>query len=305
VVLEALPYIYVGSQRLAQSRLLTLVPLCLLVLNTVIFVYNVSQNSLLSLYLQENQPMDGVSLLEKRIEHSPVFIPQRQIDDEYEDENQFEGIDQERVGEFGMMQQVEWARANAKFQTSIGTIKHLQPGVLLVANPGVESEWEHSVILLVSHGGQKPSTGYIVNSPLPKEEGDKARLMLREFQQGHEFSQRNKRLRNAIMSTDKLWLGKGGPVRSEEESWTHIHDCIKWVEDENLIAPGVGVGGDVLEILSDDSCFIKLMYGSSRWKPGQLDHEVSQGLWKIVPASSSLVFNKINDRHSFWLDLIS
>lgn len=156
--------------------------------------------------------------------------------------------------------------------------------------------FQADVILLTAHGGDKPSVGFVMNSKLPEAESKQAREMLRENTDANMFdgSERRDLVRAAIRDRGHLWLGAGGPLRNAAHLWTHIHNC-SHVNGAQKLAKGVYWKGDILELLIDDTCFIKLLYGSAAWSPGQLDLEIINGLWTLRKAVDKTVLEPSAD----------
>jgi len=190
------------------------------------------------------------------------------------------------------LEQVEMARAAQKWESFIGTVPKLGPGVILLAG-GDNDAFERDVIILASHGGTGSSVGFVVNSKLPEEEGNRARDRLREYSKGEEEEidfKRAKLISNAINNRERLWLGAGGPVKHPLEGWMHLHSCN--VPGAEKLRNGIFVGGDILEVLKQQNCFVKLLFGAAVWNPGQLEMEIHNDLWVMKEASSSIIFNK-------------
>lgn len=193
-----------------------------------------------------------------------------------------------------LMLQVERAR----WAQYAGSEPVLRAGALLVASPGdggLGAAFVEAVVLLTAHGGTaEPSVGYVVNSQLPAAEADAARraLHLDDFAQ-------QARVAAGAVRTDKVWLGAGGPVKSAASEWVHVHDCPAKA-DSVALAAGVAVDGDVVEVLGDAACFVKLLYGEAVWAPGQLDREVSEGTWLLREATPDVVFHPGAMRRHAW-----
>lgn len=144
-------------------------------------------------------------------------------------------------------------------------------GTLLVARSSLrDSLFGRSVILLLQHGTEG-AFGLILNKP-------------------------------AVSKELPFPIYVGGPCKLQGLLLLHGQDA--WVDDptkqEGLICPGVFLG--------DASCFhyledsdadtpikFRIFSGYSGWGPGQLESELGEGAWIVLPAAGDRVFDIPDD----------
>ncbi|MGD0900592.1 MAG: YqgE/AlgH family protein [Thermoguttaceae bacterium] len=152
-------------------------------------------------------------------------------------------------------------------------MKSLQ-GHFLVATPHqLDPNFARAVILVVGHT-RRAALGVIVNDTTEK----RSRLQ-----------QRNSRWR----PPEKARLHFGGPVTGP---WMAVHTSASLGERQLL--PGVFFSAkerNVLSLMGQTEHPCKVFTGYAGWGPGQLDHEVEQGTWRVVPATSEQIFSDCRD----------
>lgn len=93
-------------------------------------------------------------------------------------------------------------------------------------------------------------------------------------------------------------LYAGGPCESDGLLMLHAHE--NWLDEKeekesNEVAPGVYLGDAAcLERVSDpepgSELQFRLFAGYAGWGPDQLEGELTEGVWAVVPASGPLLF---------------
>ena len=147
-------------------------------------------------------------------------------------------------------------------------------GHFLVATPHqLDPNFIKAAILVVGHT-ERGAFGVIVNGA-SKECG--------------RFQQRNGRW----YSAKKLKLFFGGPVTGPLMA---VHT--KASLGERHFLSGVFFSAKAKNVLalmwrSEQPC--KIFTGYAGWGPGQLDHEVEQGIWQVVPATPEQIFRESTD----------
>jgi putative transcriptional regulator len=158
-----------------------------------------------------------------------------------------------------------------KDMTDFSTIfvKQQKPakGMLLLAEPFMDSpEFKRSVILLTEHG-DKGTMGFIINR----------KLNITPTQAIEDFPD----------FEDELYFG--GPVSSDQLFYLHTKPAL--LEGSIEVMPGVYMGGDydtlkhlidVKKITSED---IRFFVGYSGWSSGQLKKEIKDNSWIVLPAT--------------------
>jgi putative transcriptional regulator len=153
---------------------------------------------------------------------------------------------------------------------------------MLVATPMVGGSFSHSVVLVLSHT-EEGAMGLILNQPLQDVSyGDvyeqlELRGMLREGERAVHFGGPVEMNRGFVLypreedqpASDAIMVGD-----------VAISTSTKLLEK---IAAGEGPGKHMLTI------------GYAGWGPGQLEQEIEENSWLIVPADQKLIFDKNHD----------
>lgn len=158
---------------------------------------------------------------------------------------------------------------------------------LLVATPSMGDErFKRTVILMIEHNDQG-SLGIVINKPLPislqtiaKESGLPCDLtpQVMSFYGGPVEPQRG------------MVLVKGGLPMPEDTVLDFTH----------FISPRK----DLLETLMDDAAQeFRLYLGYAGWGPGQLDYEITEGIWVLRPLISEWLLS--NNPASLWEAVLS
>ena len=72
----------------------------------------------------------------------------------------------------------------------------------------------------------------------------------------------------------------------------------KAVLGERQLLPGVFFAGkekNVLSLMGQTKHQCKIFTGYAGWGPRQLDYEVEQGIWRVVPATPEQIFSDTSD----------
>lgn len=147
----------------------------------------------------------------------------------------------------------------------------LRKGVLLVADTSLgDPNFDGAVVLLCAHS-QAGSFGLVLNRPT----GVAAEEALPE---PGGFAGRG------------LPLGWGGPVGLDR---VHVlHGGPETVPGSEAVLEGVRFGADlaVLAALDAQQTPVRFFVGYSGWQEGQLESELQEGAWRLVPARADRVF---------------
>lgn len=149
----------------------------------------------------------------------------------------------------------------------------------LLAMPGLgDLNFNHSVVYVCAHN-EEGSMGMVVNSPL-------ADITLSEV------------LEQMNIDTDRdevnsLPVYRGGPVQPERGFILHRPD--KTWQSTLLSGDGVAVTSsqDILQSMAkgEGPKEVMIVLGYAGWGAGQLEQEVAQNLWLIVPAKPEILFD--------------
>lgn len=126
-----------------------------------------------------------------------------------------------------------------------------------------------SVVLLVEHN-EDGALGVVVNRPLDKSVQD----LWREVGGG------------PCTNTQQIYLG--GPVPGPLMA-VHREESLSEVQ----ILPGLFFSAskkNLDELVSHTDKNLKVFVGHSGWGPGQLDQELEEGAWMVMPATADFVF---------------
>ena len=146
-------------------------------------------------------------------------------------------------------------------------------GHFLVAVPHqLDPNFVKATILVVEHT-DRGAFGVIVNSA-----GEECRRLQQ---------------RNCRWLPGKLRLFFGGPVTGPLMA---VHT--KAFLGERQLLPGVFFSGqekNVLALMRQAEQPRKIFFGYAGWGAGQLDYEVEQGIWRVVPATPAQIFSEDSD----------
>lgn len=160
------------------------------------------------------------------------------------------------------------------------SIPHIEPGCLLVANEKLGGVFHQTVVLITKHSDTKGTTGYVINRPL---EGNLLKVATENPDSTLALSTK--------MAFNSARVSFGGPVNQAEYEVLHSYGEVNGAE---TVAPGVFIGGcDELmqEVRRNNMSPNKALFckGHAAWVPGQLEREISKGVWYICAASSDLI----------------
>lgn len=146
--------------------------------------------------------------------------------------------------------------------------------MLLIAPPMIhDSNFRRSVVLLCEHSPEG-SFGLTLNDPLSASLPD----VLPEI------------------GGFPAPLGRGGPVQTDTLHF--IHRRGEEIPGTISVSTGIYWGGDfdILKLLIEANNIaiedIRFFLGYAGWSPGQLQREIEQGGWILVPGSPDAVFSK-------------
>jgi putative transcriptional regulator len=166
------------------------------------------------------------------------------------------------------------------------TPSSLETGVLLVASPSLgDPNFEQTVLLIIEHG-KGGTVGLILNRPTDVLLSD----VLPDF---------------PVLKRTNHRLFAGGPVgRTQMVLLFRLQGPYP---DARLIFSGIYVGTPtVLErILAQPKPTetFRAFAGFAGWAPGQLEHEMLEGAWGVLPKNSYDIFDK--DPATLWPDSIT
>ena len=171
--------------------------------------------------------------------------------------------------------------AESKTRPNADDDNHLT-GTLLVAMPAMsDTRFAHSVIFLCAHSPDG-AMGIVVN----------------QLADGLNFPEMAEQLEiDHSGDTEAISIHSGGPVETSRGFVLHTTDyesdgTLEINEDFSLTAT-IDILRDIAVGQGPDRFVLALGYAG--WSPGQLDREIQENGWLIVPADQSLVFDQKNE----------
>jgi putative transcriptional regulator len=162
----------------------------------------------------------------------------------------------------------------------------VEKGVLLVASPSLGDPNFHQTVLLIIEHGRGGTVGLILNRP--------TNVLLSEALP--DFT---------VLKRTSHRLFAGGPVGQTQ--LVLLFRLTQLLPDTRQIIAGVYVGTPrVLERIMTQpkpTETFRAFAGFAGWAPGQLEHEMLEGAWAILPSDAFSIFD--NDPVTLWPDSIS
>ena len=164
--------------------------------------------------------------------------------------------------------------------------RSVEKGVLLVASPSLSDPNFHQSVLLIVEHGRGGTVGLILNRP--------TNVLLSEALPDF-----------AVLKRTNHRLFVGGPV--ERTQLVLLFRLTQLLPDTRQIVDGIYVGTPrVLERIMTQpkpTETFRAFTGFSGWGPGQLEHEMLEGAWGVLPLDTFNIFEK--DPATLWPDSIS
>lgn len=164
--------------------------------------------------------------------------------------------------------------------------RSVEKGVLLVASPSLRDPNFHQTVLLIVEHGRGGTIGLILNRP--------TNVLLSEALPDL-----------TVLKRTNHRLFAGGPV--ERTQLVLLFRLIRPLPDTHQIIDGIYVGTPrVLEHIMTQprpNETFRAFSGFAGWAPGQLEHEMLEGAWGVLPSDT---FNNFDhDPTRLWQDSIS
>lgn len=162
----------------------------------------------------------------------------------------------------------------------------VEKGVLLVASPSLSDPNFHQTVLLIVEHGRGGTVGLILNRP--------TNVLLSEALPDF-----------IVLKRTNHRLFVGGPV--EQTQLVLLFRLTRLLPDTRQIIAGIYVGTPrVLERIMTQpkpTEAFRAFAGFAGWAPGQLEHEMLEGAWGVLPLDTFNIFDK--DPSTLWPDSIS
>jgi len=147
-------------------------------------------------------------------------------------------------------------------------MKSLQGCFLVAGTHQHDPDFVETVILVVEHSDQG-AFGVILNCPRKRDQ----------------TSPEKRRAEQPLSGNARMYFG--GPVIGPLMA---VHADESFAEHE--ILPGVFFAGkeeNVFPLIRQEKHPCKVFTGYTGWVPGQLEHEIEQGVWRVAPAAADQI----------------
>lgn len=148
----------------------------------------------------------------------------------------------------------------------------ISPGTVLISTPAMDDPEFRQAVLLVTEYNAAGAMGFVVNKPFPRVFNE-----LVEFRHCAPFP-----------------LYKGGPV--DQEHLFFIHRRPDLIEEGTPVLVPLYSGGNFKQAVAHINQAphadqdLKLFIGYCGWDTGELETEITEGFWRIVPGTPDLFF---------------
>ena len=163
----------------------------------------------------------------------------------------------------------------------------LAPSLLVALDSIVDSNFRRSVVFMLHHDTESGGLGLVINRRTDFPVAD------------------------LCENLDLVWRGDpealvdwGGPVQPDQ-GWVLVDDRFAEREDVETVIEGVhwSRSQDVLrELAQEPGDRVRIFLGYAGWAPGQLEREIAEGSWLVVPPSERLLF--ACESEALWSDAI-
>ncbi|MEN8160219.1 MAG: YqgE/AlgH family protein [Myxococcota bacterium] len=157
----------------------------------------------------------------------------------------------------------------------------LAPSLLVAMDLILDPNFRRTVVLMLEHDAEQGALGLVVNRP--------SRFPMSRLCESLEMSWRG----DAEETVD--W---GGPV-GEGQGWVVMDDVAAEGLEVVTLAPGIhwSRSQDALRRVADEpGLCARVFLGYAGWGEGQLEREIAEGSWLVVPLARQLVFDEPHDR---------
>ena len=148
---------------------------------------------------------------------------------------------------------------------------------LLIAMPSMKGDFFHkAVIYIYEHSEEEGTIGFTINKPLSATLGNVLEHLKIRIKDNHVFD---------------LAVFSGGPVGPDQGFV--IHDRMSIAESENdkdiTISTSRGLLKEIAQGKGPHHYMVSLGYAG--WAPGQLEEEILNNDWLLVPLKKDIIFN--------------
>lgn len=156
----------------------------------------------------------------------------------------------------------------------------LAPSFLVAMDSIVDPNFRRSVVVLLEHDEGEGALGIVVNRSTD-----------------YPIASLCEQLQLEWRGAPDSCVGWGGPV-GEETGWVLMNDAAANGTDAIPVAPGLhwSRSQDCLRHVAEGRGITsRIFLGYAGWAPGQLEEEIAQGSWLVVPMQRPLVFDTAED----------
>ena len=161
-------------------------------------------------------------------------------------------------------------------------ITELENSFLYFCQTDNEENYFKNALIYLCKNDEEGSFGIVINK--------KVKINLKDF-----ALQPDKEL-ESILNDDKVFLG--GPVTPF--SPFVLHSLEKKYVETHVITSEIGVSSkpDIIQSILNKNFPEKFLvsFGYTGWSPGQLEKEIQQGSWVIIPANEQIIFSTKSDK---------
>lgn len=157
----------------------------------------------------------------------------------------------------------------------------LAPALLVAMDLVLDPNFRRSVVLVLEHEVDQGALGLIVNRP--------SDLSMAQLCENLEMAWRGDR---------EACADWGGPV-GENQGWVLLDDDAARGLEVVTLTPGLHWtrSQEALRRVAElPDLRARVFLGYAGWAPGQLEREIAEGSWLVVPVSPALLFEESHDR---------
>ena len=156
----------------------------------------------------------------------------------------------------------------------------LAPAFLVALDGLVDPNFRRSVVLLLEHGEDQGAIGLVVNRTTEVPLGRLCESLSLPWR-----------------GSEDARVDWGGPV-GEDQGWVLLGEGVSDELESIALIPGVRWARSqaaLKVVASNPELPARVLLGYAGWAPGQLEREIAEGSWLVVPASERIVFRERHD----------
>ena len=172
----------------------------------------------------------------------------------------------------------------------------LQKGTFLAASQALQEDYfARAVILIIHYSVEDGSMGLVLNRPMGHnvqiDSGDELMRLAKSELTGEGASH--------------LFF-EGGPV--DRSYLFYLHRLSHLISDGNPVLEDLHWGGDLeavqteADVIATDEPLLRFYLGYAGWEQGQLEREIEQGAWILVPGNVDQILTA--STQSMWHDVV-